>query len=256
MKKGFVLAILVSILWMSSVAFAGNILWDTSHYTPGGLDNYLLFGEGTGGILDEISTAGHNVDRGTSNFLGTDLSAYDAIVVTGLTSETSDYTAAEVTKITDFVSAGGGLLIVSENYETASNSRIQPIATEFNATLGYITLDPSTTVLQYKTSHPILNGVSELDFDSAGVISLTPPSTELVWVVGDGWDMALVAAAEFGSGHVVMFGDTDLLTDNLSDNWQLTLNTLEYITTPVEAPEPATVILLGLGGICLIRRKK
>ncbi len=64
--------------------------------------------------------------------------------------------------------------------------------------------------------------------------------------------------AEDGQGRVVVLGDSSLWT--VSDNWdyfheadnaEFSLNTFEYLAIP----EPVTVLLLGLGGLVLLRKR-
>jgi len=168
--KGVFAFALIGMMLMSSVAYAGGVLWDTSHYTPNILfDNYDRFG----GVLDALGGAGYSVSRGTGDFMATNISGYDAIVVTVITSNDTDspYTPAEVAKIFDFVNSGGGLLIAGD-HTLSPNANIQPIASQFGATLGFSDLDPAPSELTFASGHPLLNNVSQLDFQNSGEINL------------------------------------------------------------------------------------
>jgi hypothetical protein len=77
----------------------------------------------------------------------------------------------------------------------------------------------------------------------------------------------LIVATDLGLGHFVTIGG-DLMTnfnwqspdcqDFLSNNKLLSANTFSYLAdaSAPAVPEPATLALLGLGGILLIRTRK
>jgi len=235
---------------MPVVVQAKAVLWDTSR--DSGFDNYLLYSD----IINHLETnKSISVERNTGDFLSTDLSSYDALVISVLTSRESEYSSAEVTKITDFINSGGGLLIMGDN-SSVPNSNIQPIASQFGLSLGASSPNPVPFVLSLDDSHPIFDGVSQLHFQGPGQLLVSTPSVELAWVDDGGLNKSLVAAAKLGSSNVITIGDADMMMNSyytLQDNLKFSENTFEYITSP--APEPSTLVLLSLG-ICGLLRSK
>ena len=219
-----------------------SVLWDLTHDGSGGV-GYTLYNNmrthlGGNGIT--FST--------TSDISGEILSSYDAIVVSGITSDSVGYSAAEATKISDFVNDGGGLLVMCGQ---ASKAYVQPIATEFGATLGTSSISGST--MQFNKPDPVLTGVDNLTFSQPGELLVSSPSSVLA-LIEDGVYKPIIAAAVSGSGHVVTVGDTYMMTDSLyntTDNLQFIDNTFDYIV-----PEPATMLLLSSGAIALMAKKR
>lgn len=232
-------------------AYCSSVLWDTSR--DAGFDNYLLYGE----LINHLDTnKSITVDRNSEDFFSADLSSYDALVISALTSRESEYSSAEVTKIADFVTNGGGLLVMGDNSSVLANSNIQPIASQFGVTLGVSSPNPDPFILGLDESHPVFNGVSQLHFQGPGELLVSTPSVELAWVEDGGLDKSLIAASQFTGGNVIIIGDADMMMDSYyteQDNLRFSENTFEYTTNSV--PEPSTLVLLSLG-ICGLRRSK
>ena len=116
---------------------SSNVLWDLSHgvyssYEPAGRYSNLV---------SLLSTSGFSIDANASGVLALDLNDYDIIVICLGSAWDSAYSTEEVTAITNFVSNGGGLLILGDG-AGSPNANINPLAQAYGTTLGLSSVDP------------------------------------------------------------------------------------------------------------------
>ncbi len=266
-----IVLILTCAVFAPSTVLAETVLWDTAH------DGGVGFFEDYGQLADALAGSYQGpftFETGSSfNQLGNSLFGwnYDAVVISVLSSTESAYTAAEVAKITEFVNDGGGLLIMGDNPSTP-NANIQPVASAFGVELGIENLSTGGLTTSNFDDSDSLFGllfddiwpfdsidtyVDTMYFQSPGQISAASPSAEIGWVNAS--SRALIASANYGEGYVVTVGDASFLKNDYfgnADNLQFAINTFGLLTPAKHNPEPATVMLLGLGSLVLVRRKK
>ncbi len=258
--------LILFVLLTPSAAFSYTVLWDTSHgvYVSGtyGGDGYQPSQNGYYQKLAEhLGNNDFTVEITSQGFLTDDPAGYDVIVVCLMSAFDSSYTSAEVDRIVDFVDDGGGLLIMGERL-AAPNANIQPVASEFGITLGLsdVLSSPPNIYELYTsehTDHPIFDGVDEIFLYAAAELSAENPAFPVAWQ--EGTTKAVAAVAQSDQGRVVALGDCSLwswvqLYEERfyeADNPQFAVSTFNYLAVP----EPATLLILGLGAAFLIRKR-
>lgn len=261
-KLTHIVAVLIlSVLLTPSSVFSYTVLWDTSHgvyvsSTFGG-DGYQPSQDGYYHTLAEhLGNNNFTIDTTSQGFLTDDPAGYDVIVVCLTSAFYNSYTSAEVERIVDFVDDGGGLLIMGD-MQAAPNANIQPVASEFGVTLGVSNLFPTEIYTTEHTNHPIFDGVNEVFMYAAAELSTNTNASPAAWQ--EGTQKIIAAVAPYGQGRVVAFGDcslwswVDIYEERFYtvDNPQFAVSTFNYLAVP----EPATLLLLGLGVILLRKRR-
>jgi len=267
------IALILSVLLTPSTVFSYSVLWDTSHGvyvspTYGG-DGYQPSGYYQE-LTQHLVGNGFTVDTTSEGFTDDNLAACNVAVVCVTSAYYTEYTLDEASRIADFVAAGGGLLIMGDK-QTNPNANIQPVANEF-ADEFVITLGVSDVVGEpgpdyYKIytseldlSHPVFDGFDEDDqifMHAAGELSVSSPAFSIAEQEVTGKIVA--AVAQYGQGRIVALGDSSLWSwvETYEENFyevynpQFSVNTFEYLAIP----EPATVLLLGLGSLILLRKR-
>jgi hypothetical protein len=228
-------------------------LWDISHgvylnyYPTGDFSQFvaMLAGEGYPVAVTDKGILDPSVD----------LSSYDILIISTLTTNDSPYSAAEVAAIKDFVDNGGKLLILAENTD-CPNGNINPVSQAFGVTTGVSYLSPYDIYLTNLASHPVFNGVSTVYLLAGGELSSTGT---IAWTVDE---KPAIDAVE--GNRVIVIGDSNVFDNvrlGMEDNTLFAKNLWsEVFCPPVGAPEfptafiPVTFIIGFAGAVLLVRR--
>jgi hypothetical protein len=169
-------------------------------------------------------------------------------------------TTGEVTAVHDFVSAGGGLLLVGTDYSTTwgfNSTNLNAVSEEYGITFN---LDAWLGTTLDFTAHHLTQDVSSINLNydfKLRACSMTVESPATVIVTGAG--NAIVAVAEAGAGRVVAVSSAapftmyrTLLTWQTEDDdlFQFTLNIADWLVgnSPRKVVVPDTaVITIGSG---------
>jgi len=206
----------------------GNILWDTYHgiyfeYSPS--NRYST-------LTSILTSSGYTMDENASGILNLNLNNYDIIVICLGSAWNSAYSSAEVAAIQNFVSGGGGLVILGDNALVA-NSNINPVSQAFGTTCGVSDIANST--ITNTSSHTIFQSVSSIVFTAGGELSAVSPSSVEAWSDAN---KPVVTVAMSGLGRVVTVGDVNFCDNtyiSLGSNQQFAENIFAWVSTPAVA---------------------
>lgn len=194
--------------------------------------------------------------------------AYDSILVFGgsvIWSSTTRQMAGDV--LADYADAGHGVVVGTFTLGSGSGSWI--LTGRWDDSSQYHVMVPRVTQsgghetigTRYVPEHPLLAGVSTFDGGSSSyrvpIAHLAPQSVRIAdWTDGD----PLVAAKELaGMGRRVDLNFYPPSSDLSEDFWLADTDgdvLLANAVTWAAVPEPATLSLLALGGLAVIRRRR
>jgi hypothetical protein len=184
-----------------------------------------------------LVSAGTSVQRiqttaPTPTLAATDLQPFDVVILDWLT---RDYAAAEATVMSEFISAGGGLISMSgyDNVTTDdwhANSLLAPLAVAYT---GALLNGPVTSF----APHPITAGLTSVTFeggyevaDLGGTASTRTPIAFLPGPVTVGM------AVQLGNGHAFVWGDEWIQFDSewstLPEIKQLWVQVFAWVSPP------------------------
>lgn len=207
-----------------------DVLWDLTHgvylgYEPAGRYSDLVAMLAADGYVTTTTAAGiHNID----------LSPYEIIVIGLGSAWNTPYTAPEVAAIQDFMSLGGGVLVMGDNAD-CPNANINPVTQAFGVTCGLNVILPYDLFFTDFASHEIFDGISTVHYRAAGEISAGVPGVPIAWTDAGEETIASVEYCQMIVAGDCNFCENDYLGSE--DNAQLMLNVFECLasgSTPVE----------------------
>ncbi|MGD8500905.1 MAG: PEP-CTERM sorting domain-containing protein [Phycisphaerales bacterium] len=252
---------LVVVIIAPSVSLAAIIGIDSRH---GVLDSATLgAGDAFGTFRRAITALGHTI-MPLSSFETADLAGLDTLVLNHAYSQNNPagYSASEISAIHVFVNGGGGLVVHAEGGygSDAYVDNLNILVSPYGVTYAASATEESGHTITDLAVHPVTNGVTMFGVDyQRREISITAPAIDLT--IGSGPDDALaVVDGVGGAGNVVLLSDTSMWSNpgagsdrslTFGDNQLLLENIIQFTI-----PEPATVSLLCLGSLALLRKRR
>jgi hypothetical protein len=135
------------------------------------------------------------------NYVGLD--AYDTIVIGTLLAWDEAFTTAELTAIQNYVTGGGGLLIMGDN-TACPNEHINIISEAYGVTCPTTGSDIDGHITDF-AAIDLFTGVTTLELIGAPGLTVAAPSAEIAWASGGEPVMAL-----FGDCSVIVVSDGNL----------------------------------------------
>jgi hypothetical protein len=236
-------------IWPTGFCNAGSILIDNyySSWVSGTVDS----------LITELEAAGHTVQFNDSSITTATLNNYDVYTVF-FPGQTHEVSAAEADIIVDWVENGGGLWLGGSAGGMGTTGSCNAISSHWGIEFNSDNYSEVVTDITY--GHVVTDGlnppntrVDSFGIDIASTLYLTG-GLSLARYGG----LTVMAGTEPGLGRAVLIGDSVSLgpfdNDHLYeyDNRQLALNTIDYLVVP----EPATICLLGLGALSLLRSSR
>jgi hypothetical protein len=163
------------------------------------------------------------------------------------------FSGAELAAVWEFVKAGGGLVVVTENehdkYGDNLNELLAPMGLRIENGVAFdrtacVSENPEWVLGQPAAGSALGYRASRAGFYRAGWVSAEAPA-EIAWRTSPQAfpaDAGLIATATFGAGRVVVVCDSNLFGDDrfgAFDHRQLWLNLVYWCAAPVFAKGPA-----------------
>jgi hypothetical protein len=203
-----------SINWLAPKP-KGRIVFDLSHQPRLAVDPWdvlSMFPERYFAMRNNLEMLGYTFDKlypsPDGNLTMSRLSEYDMLI---LVCPDFNYTASEISAVTSWVNAGGGLMIFGESTIIAA-SFVQPVD-QINSLLADFdlsnndTADASFLTCDYEL-HPVDESCSSIYIGTGAYVNITGDAFPLVTEGGD----VFVAGQEYGQGRVILSGDMNWAT--------------------------------------------
>ena len=139
----------------------------------------------------------------------------------------TNFTASEVTSVTNWINNGGGLLALGDTYNWDGSKNLNYLLSSTGLSLID---DTGTSPLTTSFEHPTEEGCSSLSMAAGGLINYTGNAYPL-W--GNSPTDICIGGEEYGNGRVILTSDTNLFDNSriiLTDNLQYAINIANWLT--------------------------
>lgn len=244
---GFVVLSL-SVLVGSAKAGLGSVLIDS--YYSGWVEGH------TGTLKNELISAGYIVEFNTSPIELASLAGYDVYVLF-FPGQSYSISTTEADTIANWVEAGHGLWLGGSKGGVDATDSCNAVSSHWGVTFNSDDYTGVVTDITY--GHLVTDGGNPpaTQVDAFGIYMGCSLSLDGGLSLARYAGQTVMAGLEPGNGRAILIGDSvnSGPFDNTRlyeyDNRTLAVNTVQYLV-----PEPATVALLGLGSLALLRKRR
>ena len=231
-----------------------NGMYDSTIFATG--DEYDSF-------RSTITGLGHTIVP-VSSFETNDLFGLDSLMLKQPYSENSPagFSDSEISAIHAFVDGGGGLVVHAEGGTGSEDlvNNLNSLVSPYGVIYADLATANSGVTVTGLVAHPVTDGVTMIGVDyQRKLVSITSPAIDLTIRSGE-YNVLAVVNGIGDAGNVVMLSDTTIWKDSetgsnhslmTGDNQFLLENIVQFTV-----PEPATISLLCLGGLALLRKRR
>ncbi|MCJ7650931.1 MAG: hypothetical protein MUP85_20150 [Candidatus Lokiarchaeota archaeon] len=211
----------------------GRILFDLSHHPYYGIDPWdsLVTAPGNYEILrDNLVIRSYTIDKlypsAAGNLTANNLAPYDVLIIC---LPDLNFTANEVSAVTNWVNNGGGIITIGDNPSLmVENTNINYLYSNFGLSMNLT--DGGSNTVTYTFDHPTLEGCSQITALSPGLIDYSG-SAYPIW--GNNAYEIIVGGQDYGKGRVILMTDIATLRDSsmpINDNLQYGINLINWLT--------------------------
>ena len=210
----------------------GRILFDLSHMNAFGVDQwdnpYVGFSTRFSLMRDNLVNRSYTFDKLYPSALGNlttnNLAPYDLLIIN---LPDTNFTALEVASVTNWISNGGGLLALGDEYTWDGSKNLNYLL----SSTGLSIIDVgSHGTLTTSFEHPTEEGCTSLTMSTGDEVNNASNAFPL-W--GNSLTEICIAGEEYGNGRIILSGDILLSDDriDLTDNLQFSINVVNWLTT-------------------------
>jgi hypothetical protein len=212
----------------------GRILFDLSHHPYYGIDSWdITYSSYAPGITiwrDNLVNRSYTLDKLYPSDLGNlttnNLAPYDVLI---LYLPDINFTASEISALTNWVNNGGGLITIGEKHGFYDeNRRINDLFVNFDLKMNLT--DSGSGAATYKVEHPTLEGCNQITVLVPGLVVHSGDSFP---ILGGDADNIFVGGQEYGEGRIILMTDVAPLRDTQIanyDNLQYGINMINWLT--------------------------
>ncbi|MHA2064845.1 MAG: hypothetical protein ACXABY_10765 [Candidatus Thorarchaeota archaeon] len=226
--------IIDAVEWLSPIP-KDRILYDLTHLPHVGVD--LVDSDLISGAIyswpwrNDLVSMRYTFDKlypsSAGNLTPANLAPYDILIIS---ISSINFTSSEITAVENWVSAGGGLVLIGEAHPGVflDMVNINKMAEPYGMQIKDSYYNSATFNPTFTTPHPITESVTNLETVGHGAINTTGDAYPIFFEGSD----AVVTASEFGEGRVILTDDR-LIFDNanyfVANNEEFSKNIVHWV---------------------------